>query len=131
MKNTFAIIGCALLVTACSNVVTYKDHSKDVTEEKTDLEKSREFIQQAAAMQYIDYADVIADTAYIGVPSRRGAAHSQDNIARIFLSDMRKHGHFDNIYCCKVINISKESDFVWKEDTISGPVIGYASIDDK
>lgn len=117
-----------LVFSACTNVITYKDHTQP-KEEKSAEEKARDFIQQAAAMQYLDYANVIADTAYIGLPSRRGAEHSQDNMARIFLNDMRKLGEFQNFYCCKVINTAK--DFVWTDSIISGQVIGYASIDNK
>ena len=81
------------------------------------------FIKNVAAMYYMEHAAVIADTAYIGYPSRRGESHSQDHLASTFLHDMKK-GNFNNIHCCKVIDIAR--DHVWSDSLITGSIIGYA-----
>ena len=127
------MIGMLAFICSCSQFkVRDKNKDKEMvsTKDPETLEKeARAFIQNAAALQYIDYATVVKDTAYIGLPSRYGREHSQDNTANVFLLDLRKSGKFTNIFCCKVINVAK--DFVWTDSIVSGQVIGYAEHTEK
>ncbi len=127
------MISMLAFICSCSQFkVRDKNKDKEIvsTKDPETLEKeARVFIQNAAALQYIDYATVVKDTAYIGLPSRYGREHSQDNTANVFLLDMRKSGKFTNIFCCKVINVAK--DFVWTDSIVSGQVIGYAERTEK
>ena len=127
------MIGMLAFICSCSQFkVRDKNKDKEIvsTKDPETLEKeARAFIQNAAALQYIDYATVVKDTAYIGLPSRYGREHSQDNTANVFLLDMRKSGKFTNIFCCKVINVTK--DFVWTDSIVSGQVIGYVEHTEK
>ena len=127
------MIGMLAFICSCSQFkVRDKNKDKEIvsTKDPETLEKeARAFIQNAAVLQYIDYATVVKDTAYIGLPSRYGREHSQDNTANVFLLDLRKSGKFTNIFCCKVINVAK--DFVWTDSIVSGQVIGYAEHTEK
>lgn len=121
---TFATI-TMLLSTSCQ-YVKVKDHKEkeETKQEQPKLTEEQFFIRNMASTQYMDYATVIGDTAYLGLPSRRGLEHSKDNDAKSFLYDLRKYGKFTHISACLVVNISK--DFVWSDTLVSGQIIGYA-----
>ena len=110
---------------SCS-YVTVKDHTKKEVEEERVLTPEQVFIKNLAALQYIDYATVVGDTAYLGIASSRGTVHGQDNIASIFLNDIRKNGKFTSVKACRVVNVAR--DFVFEEDSVSGQTIGFAEV---
>lgn len=130
MKKAFLISLILVFFCSCSHLTVKDKSSKAEVVSQNDSEtnemEARKFIQNAAALQYIDYATVIKDTAYIGIPSRYGREHYQDNTAATFLGDIRKTGKFTNIFCCKVINTG--NDFIWNDSIVSGQVIGYAEV---
>lgn len=127
MKKLIQILCIGMIFSSCT-IIT-KNENKSATDStsvdsKELLEKEADnFIKNVAAMNYIEHAAVIGDTAYIGYPSRRGEEHSQDHLAITFLSDM-KRGNFNNIYCCKIIDIAR--DHIWSDTLISGNLVGYA-----
>ena len=124
MKKLFICVVPILSFCACSYVSVKEPSSSMKSDNKTDLTEEQQFIKDAASLQHIDYATVLKDTAYIGIPSRRGEEHAQDKIADIFLSDLRKSGKFTQIKCCKIINTAK--DFTWNDSVVSGNQIGVA-----
>ncbi len=129
MKKIFTIISILLLASSCSHL-TVRDKNKAETEANTPEEiekKARLFVQNAAALQYIDYATVVKDTAYIGIPSRRGKEHTYDNLAKTFLTDVRKSGNFTNIVSCIIVNTASKG-IIWSDTLVSGQVIGYADM---
>ncbi|MBO4530908.1 MAG: hypothetical protein IK017_03840 [Paludibacteraceae bacterium] len=133
MKKAIIVIGMLAFICSCSQFKVRDKNKENETVSSKDPElvekEARAFIQNAAALQYIDYATVVKDTAYIGLPSRYGREHSQDNTASVFLLDLRKSGKFTNIFCCKVINVAQ--DFVWTDSIVSGQLIGYAEHTEK
>ena len=127
MKKLFLILSLGTVISSCT-IITKNDNKTNSDtlsiDSKTEVEKEADmFIKNVAAMHYMEHAAVIEDTAYIGYPSRRGQSHSQDHLAATFLHDMKK-GNFDNIHCCKVIDIAREH--IWSDTLISGSIIGYA-----
>lgn len=131
MKHLFSILCIGIICCACTVIQKNKtsDNNIDSTQTKESLQKEANlFIKNVAAMNYMEHAAVIEDTAYIGYPSRRGLSHSQDHIAATFLHDM-KRGNFNHIHCCKVIDIAREH--IWSDTLISGNVIGYAENEEK
>ncbi len=130
MKNFFFSISIALFLSSCS-YLTVKDKNKkeEVQLDSVSIEQNaKAYIANIAALQYIDYATVVNDTAFLALPSRSAREHTQDNTAAIFLSDMRKSGKFTNICCCKVINSNSEN-FVWNDSIIAGQTIGFAQVE--
>ncbi len=129
MKKNFVWFYSSILLiisfVSCS-YVTVKDHTKKDVEEERVLTPEQVFIKNLAALQYIDYATVVGDTAYLGIASSRGTVHGQDNIASIFLNDIRKNGKFTLVKACRVVNVAR--DFVFEEDSVSGQTIGYAEV---
>ncbi len=129
IRNVTGILACAMAfsLTSCSHLTVKKPQEAQQTLTADDsLTEARNFVKNVAAMQYIEYATVVGDTAFVGVPSRRGAEHSQDDLATIILQDTRKSGNFLNIKCCQVVNTAK--DFVWSDTLVSGQIIGQADV---
>lgn len=122
----FSTISLLFSFVSCS-YITVKDHTKKETEEESVLTPEQVFIKNLAALQYIDYATVVGDTAYLGVPSSRGTLHGQDNIAAIFLKDIRKNGQYTAVKACRVVNVAR--DFVFTDSIVSGQTIGYADVE--
>lgn len=108
-------------VTETKKEVAVKSYSEMTPEEQ--LIDERNFVVNMAAVNYLDLATVVADTMYIGCPSRRGEEHFQDNLARTFLHDMRKAG-YQHISCCRIISTSH--DYVWNDSIVQGKKIGEA-----
>lgn len=114
----------ALSFASCAYVTVKDKNAKEKEVTSSELTPAQSFAKNIAAMQYIEYATVVEDTVFVGLPSRRGVEHSQDNTAKTFLADMRKEAEFQNIRYCKVINIAKEH--IWSDTLVSGQIIGYA-----
>ncbi len=117
----------ASLATSCQYVSETKRNVEvksyaDMTPEEKVLDE-RNFVSNMAAVNYLDMATVVADTMYVGCPSRRGEEHFQDNLARTFLHDMRRAG-YTHIQCCRVISTSH--DYIWTDSIVSGKKIGEA-----
>lgn len=131
MRKNFVWFYSSVLIifsfVSCSHV-TVKDHTKKDVVEECSLTPEQVFIKNLAALQFIDYATVVGDTAYLGIASSRGTVHGQDNIASIFLNDIRKNGKFTTVKACRVVNIAR--DFVFEEDSVSGQTIGYAEVEE-
>lgn len=125
MRKFFIFMSMALCFASCA-YVTVKDKNAEEKKEvaNSTLTPAQVFAKNLAAMQYVEYATVVEDTIFVGLPSRRGVEHSQDNTARTFLADMRKEAEFQNIRYCKVVNIAKEH--IWSDTLVSGQIIGYA-----
>lgn len=113
-------------VTETKKNVVVKEYADMTPEEK--LADERNFVENMAAVNYLEKATVVADTMYVGCPSRRGEAHFQDNLARTFLHDMRRAGYV-HVQCCRVISTSH--DYVWNDSIVTGRVIGEAFSSDK
>lgn len=117
----------AIMASSCQYVsetkrnVEVKSYAEMSPEER--LVDERNFVANMAAVNYLDMATVVADTMYLGCPSRRGEAHFQDNLARTFLHDMRRAG-YDHIRCCRVISTSH--DYIWNDSIVDGRTIGEA-----
>lgn len=114
----------ALSFASCAYVTVKDKNAKEKEVTSSELTPAQVFAKNIAAMQYIEYATVVEDTVFVGLPSRRGVEHSQDNTAKTFLADMRKEADFQNIRYCKVINIAKEH--IWSDTLVCGQIIGYA-----
>lgn len=124
MRKIFIFMSMALSFASCAYVTVKDKNAKEKEVTSSELTPAQVFAKNIAAMQYIEYATVVEDTVFVGLPSRRGVEHSQDNTAKTFLADMRKEAEFQNIRYCKVINIAKEH--IWSDTLVSGQIIGYA-----
>lgn len=124
MRKIFIFMSMALSFASCAYVTVKDKNAKEKEVTSSELTPAQVFAKNIAAMQYIEYATVVEDTVFVGLPSRRGVEHSQDNTAKTFLADMRKEADFQNIRYCKVINIAKEH--IWSDTLVSGQIIGYA-----
>lgn len=127
MRLIVPLVVLASIASSCQYVhetkknVEVKSYSEMTPEEK--LIDERNFVTNMASINYLDMATVLADTIYVGCPSRRGEEHFQDNLARTFLHDMRRAG-YDHIHCCRIISTSH--DYVWNDSIVSGRRIGEA-----
>ncbi len=127
MKHLVQIIVLSSVLVSCQYVtetkkeVAVKSYSEMTPEEQ--LADERNFVVNMAAVNYLDLATVVADTMYVGCPSRRGEEHFQDNLARTFLHDVRKAG-YQHINCCRIISTSH--DYVWNDSIVQGKKIGEA-----
>lgn len=127
MKNPIVVMGMIALFSSCAYVTVKeqtpvaKSYSEMTPEEK--LADERNFVQNMAAVNYLDVSTVVGDTMYVGCSSRRGEEHFQDNLARTFLHDVRKAG-YTHIRCCRVISTSH--DYVWTDTLVQGRTIGLA-----
>lgn len=127
MRKIVVLILSILSLSSCA-YVTVRDKSEKTENSSSVLTSAQVFVKNIAAMQYIEHATVIGDTIFVGVPSRRGLEHSQDNTAQTFLADMRSKEEFHSIRYCKVVNIGKEH--FWSDSLVTGQVIGYAEVAD-
>lgn len=120
-------IGLIAVLSSCGYVTekkmapVKKTYSEMTPEEK--LADERSFVENMAAVNYLDISTVVGDTMYVGCASRRGEEHFQDNLARTFLHDVRKAG-YTHICCCRVISISH--DYIWTDTLVQGRTIGLA-----
>lgn len=116
-----SVLASCQYVTETKKEVAVKSYSEMTPEEQ--LADERNFVVNMAAVNYLDLATVVADTMYIGCPSRRGEEHFQDNLARTFLHDVRKAG-YQHINCCRIISTSH--DYIWNDSIVQGKKIGEA-----
>jgi hypothetical protein len=127
MRNQFLVFSIVALLSSCGYVTkkeekpVSKPYSEMTPEEK--LADERSFVENVAALYYLDQSTVVGDTMYIGCMSRRGEEHFQDNLAKALLHDVRKKG-YTHIRCCRVISTSH--DHVWTDTLVQGRTIGYA-----
>lgn len=116
-----SVLASCQYVTETKKEVAVKSYSEMTPEEQ--LADERNFVVNMAAVNYLDLATVVADTMYVGCPSRRGEEHFQDNLARTFLHDVRKAG-YQHINCCRIISTSH--DYIWNDSIVQGKKIGEA-----
>ncbi len=130
MRNSILVLGIIVVLSSCGYVTekkknpATKSYSEMTPEEK--LADERSFVENMAAVNYLDISTVVGDTMYIGCASRRGEEHFQDNLARTFLHDVRKAG-YTHIRCCRVISTSH--DHIWTDTLVQGRTIGLAIAD--